>query len=118
MTGAEARIARAFAGAEIGDHAQWVSRGPIGGPVSNPEFPISGICPMGLAETGRQLPLRAPSRLVVLCAWAQAQIFGSGEPELLSCSAQTIGRLRTSRVTVRSAGARPSAIASMMRGER
>jgi hypothetical protein len=83
MTGAEARIPRAFAGAEIGDYAEWVFRGPIGGPVSNPEFPISGICPMGLAETGQQLPLRTPSRLEVLCARAQAQFFGSGEPELL-----------------------------------
>ena len=65
MTGADARIPRGFADAEIGDRAEWVSQRPIGGPVSNPEFPISGIArglgrdrfAVGLAETG-SLPRR------------------------------------------------------------
>jgi hypothetical protein len=43
MTGAEARIPRAFADAEIGDRLEWVSRSPIGSRVSNPEGPISAI---------------------------------------------------------------------------
>jgi hypothetical protein len=52
------------------------------------------------------------------CSWTSVRIVGSGEPELLFLLAQTIGRPRTSRVMVRSAGAQPSAIASMMRGDR
>jgi hypothetical protein len=44
MTGAKARIPPAFAAVEIGDRRKWVCAGPIGGPVSNLEFPISGIC--------------------------------------------------------------------------
>jgi hypothetical protein len=45
MTGTEARIPPASVGAEIGDRLEWVSGSLMGGPVSNPEFPISGICP-------------------------------------------------------------------------
>jgi hypothetical protein len=45
MTGAQARIPWAFAGAEIGDRLEWVSRSPIGGRVSNLELPISGVGP-------------------------------------------------------------------------
>ena len=45
MTGGDARIPWAFAGAEIGDRSEWVCGRPIGGPVSNLEFPISGIFP-------------------------------------------------------------------------
>jgi hypothetical protein len=45
MTGAKARIPPAFAAVEIGDRRKWVCAGPIGGPVSNLEFPISGIYP-------------------------------------------------------------------------
>ena len=52
MTGAEARIPRAFAEAEIGDSREWVSGSPIGSPVSNLDFPISGICTGGGGEAG------------------------------------------------------------------
>ena len=45
MTGTEARIPPASVGAEIGDRLEWVSGSLMGGPVSNREFPISGICP-------------------------------------------------------------------------
>jgi hypothetical protein len=43
MTGAEPRIPRAFAGAEIGDRQNWVCPGGFVRPVSNADFPISGI---------------------------------------------------------------------------
>ena len=43
VTGAEARITPAFAAVEIGDRRKWVCSRPIGGPVSNLDFPISGI---------------------------------------------------------------------------
>ena len=52
------------------------------------------------------------------CALARRRLPDQANPSCFSWSAQTVGRLRTSLVTVRSAGARPSAIASMMRGER
>jgi hypothetical protein len=42
--GAEPRIPRAFAGAEIGDRQNRVCRGGFVRPVSNADFPISGIC--------------------------------------------------------------------------
>ena len=64
MTGADARIPRAFAEAEIGDRLEWVCGRPIGRPVSNLEFPISGICrwawprPVG----GPRRPVRIASR--------------------------------------------------------
>ena len=46
----------------------------------------------------------------------QVRLPDQANPSCFSCSAQAVRRLRTSLVTVKSAGARPSAIASMMRG--
>jgi hypothetical protein len=43
MTGEEARILRASAGVEIEDRVERVSGGPIGGRLSNLDFPISGF---------------------------------------------------------------------------
>jgi hypothetical protein len=43
MTGAEPRIPRAFAGAEIGDRQNLACGGGFVRPVSNADFPISGI---------------------------------------------------------------------------
>ena len=54
----------------------------------------------------------------VLRLGAGGRLSDQVNPSCLSWSAQTAGRLRTSLVTVTSTGARPSAIASMMRGER
>ena len=51
MTGAEARIPWAFAGAEIGDRRNRVCHGGFVRPVSNADFPISGIA-RGAGETG------------------------------------------------------------------
>jgi hypothetical protein len=95
MTGAEAHIPRAFADAEIGDRLEWIFRSPIGGPVSNPEGPISGICPWSWprAVCGSRRPVRTcledPVQVAEwrradgLFAWARAPFIGSGEPELL-----------------------------------
>jgi hypothetical protein len=44
------------------------------------------------------------------------RLLDQAKPSCFSWSAETVGRLRTSRVTLRLAGPLPSAIASMMRG--
>ena len=111
MTGAEAGIPRSFAGAEIGDRRNQVCPGGFVRPVSNAEFPISGI-PRRAGESGLLFLETDCIRAVTTARVVQAN------PSCFSWSAQTIGRLRARRVTVSSAGARPSAIASMMRGER
>jgi hypothetical protein len=131
VTGVEARIPRAFAGAEIGDRRKTSARAAIGGSVSNADFPISGIY---LGASPR--PVRSPRKPVSLASRRQTsaelmnlwfpgrrvadrrRVSDQAKPSCFSCSAQTVGRLRASRVTVRSAGARPSAIATMMRGAR
>ena len=48
--GAEPRIPRAFAGAEIGDRQNRACRGGFVRPVSNADFPISGIARQGKAR--------------------------------------------------------------------
>jgi hypothetical protein len=126
MTGAKARIPPAFAAVEIGDRRKWVCAGPIGGPVSNLEFPISGICPCALpryrfairAPVSLASRRRTPAELTDYGLWVGDTCIGSSKPSCFSWSAQVSGRLRASLVTVRSAGARPSAMASMTRGER
>jgi hypothetical protein len=50
MTRAEPRIPRAFWGAEIGDRQNGVCRGGFLRPVSNADFPISGIARRGQAR--------------------------------------------------------------------
>ena len=92
--GAMARIPWAFAEAEIGDRTDWVSWSPIGGPVSNLDFPISGIClrawprPVG----GPRRPVRIASRIpsgppndagLADDGMVRSRRVGSGEPELL-----------------------------------
>jgi hypothetical protein len=50
MTGAEPRIWLAFAGAEIGDRQYRACGGGFVRPVSNADFPISGIARQGRAR--------------------------------------------------------------------
>jgi hypothetical protein len=62
MTGEEARILRASGGVEIEDRVERVSGGPIGGRVSNLDFPISGFYMepgrdrFGFSADGARLP--------------------------------------------------------------
>jgi hypothetical protein len=130
MTGAEPRIPRTFAGAEIGDRQNRVCPGGFVRLVSNADFPISGIARRERGETGllflETVCIRVAERRCDKDALAViVSLLGSGwmEPNQTrsscsSCSVQDSGRLRASRVTVRSAGAQPSAIASMTRGDR
>jgi hypothetical protein len=86
-----------------------------------------GLAETGLrsAQTGSQLPrgYRPPSgppndpggRIV---AWAQAPILGSGEPELLFLARPDARQIADEPGDGQIGGARPSAMASMMRGER
>jgi segregation and condensation protein B len=121
-----------LAEAEIGDRPEWVSCRPIGRPVSNLKFQISGNMTVGLGRD--RFAVRGPRRRFALLrgphpgrrtkpalrttVWSDRGGLDQANPSCFSWSAQTVGRERTSRVTVRSAGARPSAIAWMMRGER
>jgi hypothetical protein len=108
---------------------EWVYWSPIGSPVSNLEFPISGISSaprrdrfafradrFAIASTTLSSPRM--TRAVAFELARRPRVWAQANPSWVSWSAQTVGRLRTRRVTVRSAGARPSAMASMMRGER
>jgi hypothetical protein len=128
MTRAEPRIPRAFAGAEIGDRQNWVCRGGFWRPVSNADFPISGIArrerarpvcfslrPFAFERRNADATLgRSRFRCLARPGWEPDQT----RPSCSSCSVQDSGRLRASRVTVSSAGPRPSAMASMTRGDR
>jgi hypothetical protein len=128
MTRGEPRIPRAFAGAEIGDRQNRVCPGGFVRPVSNADFPISGIArrerarpvcfslrPFAFERRNADATLgRSRFRCLARPEWEPDQTM----PNCSSCSVQDSGRLRASRVTVRSAGAQPSAIASMTRGDR
>src|SRR5271165_2875488 len=71
MTGVDARIPWASKEAEIGDRLEWVSCRPIGRPVSNLKFRISGICPWAWPRPvrGPRRPVRIASRAAERC-WA------------------------------------------------
>jgi hypothetical protein len=120
--GAEPRIPRAFAGAEIGDRQNRACLGGFVCSVSNADFPISGIARQGAGETGLLFletgshsggygGPRRRGALAVARLNSGSRGTGQSRPSCSSCSVQVSGRLRASRVTVRSAGARCSAMA-------
>jgi hypothetical protein len=120
--GAEPRIRRAFAGVEIGDRQNRACLGGFVCSVSNADFPISGIARQGAGETGLLFletgshsdgyggPRRRGALAVARLNWGSRRT-GQSRPSCSSCSVQVSGRLRASRVTVRSGGARCSAMA-------
>ena len=111
-----ARILRASADAEIGDRRNRAGRGGFERPVSNADFPISGICQRARETGSRRLACgrlngaerrRDPRVFAVSLLCQGCRRARSAEAELLSLFGQGSGRFRVSRVTVMSAGARP-----------
>jgi hypothetical protein len=106
--------------AQSRDRRNRAGRGGFERPVSNADFPISGICQRARETRSRRLACgrfngaerRRDPRVCAVSllrqGWRRA---GSAEAELLSLFGQGSGRFRVSRVTVMSAGARPSAMA-------
>jgi hypothetical protein len=119
--GGEPRILRASAGAEIGDRrnlsgdSDFARRSPM--PIfQSPEFArtaagtgLRSSCD-GTAVTAAE-GRRDSRALRVLLPCSDCAGLGQTMPSCSSCLAQDSGRFRASQVTVRSAGARPSAMA-------